>query len=253
MNIFKTKQVLGVVTKFFLFWLLLSILAGGMVLILSLPFGTHQKWVELPIFLEALFMCGWLFYLGDIWLDISFKAIASSIWDGKWNHFRVALKYFGIYLGLGTGAAAILAILIFGAKNYSQIGLSSVWLLQDPARVSDFVRINGFLKSSPADFSLYFLGACILAPLLEEVYFRQQLFTELRKYSGPMISILISSAIFGLFHHQMVYTTIIGVYLAYVFEKERNLSLNIILHSMINMFTICLWIIGWQLRPLLQR
>lgn len=88
-----------------------------------------------------------------------------------------------------------------------------------------------------AGFLTLVASTCILAPLLEELIFRRLFYVSLRARMGFASSLLISSAVFASVHFSPV-TFLYGLYLGYVFEKEQDLSVNIILHSLLNVIVI---------------
>lgn len=66
------------------------------------------------------------------------------------------------------------------------------------------------------------VSAVIAAPLLEELLFRGMIYKRLRDLCSAKTAILVSAAFFGIFHGnlvQFVYAFIIGIMLAFVYEK----------------------------------
>ena len=106
----------------------------------------------------------------------------------------------------------------------------------------DILRLTALSSSAPGGVALFLLSTCISAPIIEELFYRRLLFSELRKYFSFLISMLASSFIFGIFHASIVIAVINGAYLAYVYEKKESLPVNIILHSLLNLFSILLMV-----------
>lgn len=85
------------------------------------------------------------------------------------------------------------------------------------------------------------LSAAIIAPVLEELFFRGLIFKRLREYCKPWVAILISSLFFGAFHGnlvQFVYASIVGAMLAYTYEKYKTIYAPILFHIGANMLSV---------------
>jgi membrane protease YdiL (CAAX protease family) len=97
-----------------------------------------------------------------------------------------------------------------------------------------------FSKSQSYDF-YYLLGALIVAPVLEEIVFRNILLNSLLNNYRKKISIIISSLVFGLIHgspFQIIFTTVIGLFLGIIYAKEKNIAYAIIVHFFANLFVV---------------
>ena len=77
----------------------------------------------------------------------------------------------------------------------------------------------------------------IIVPITEALFFRGLIYGRLRQAMRPIVAILISSIVFGIFHGnvvQGVYAFLIGCTLALVYEKTDSLILSIFGHGLIN-------------------
>ncbi len=82
-----------------------------------------------------------------------------------------------------------------------------------------------------------FIVIVVLAPILEELFFRGFLFPAFIKKCGPIWAALISSAIFGLLHFQTnvsIYTFTLGLFLCYLYYKLKSVIPGIALHMLNN-------------------
>lgn len=82
------------------------------------------------------------------------------------------------------------------------------------------------------------LFMAILAPILEEIFFRKLVIDRLRRY-GDLPAILISGVIFGAIHgnfSQFFYALILGILFGAVYCRTGKLSVTIALHMFINFF-----------------
>jgi membrane protease YdiL (CAAX protease family) len=86
----------------------------------------------------------------------------------------------------------------------------------------------------------FFLIAAVLAPVYEEVIFRGLLYPALRRRVPRGASILISAAIFAIVHwspEQMPALFVLGLALAWLYERTGTLAAPIAFHASFNGFT----------------
>jgi len=82
-----------------------------------------------------------------------------------------------------------------------------------------------------------FILMVIAAPVLEELIFRGIILEGLLKKYSPLVSIIISSLLFGIAHFnpwQFVTGLIIGIFSGWVYYKTRSLMPSIIIHAAAN-------------------
>ncbi len=98
-------------------------------------------------------------------------------------------------------------------------------------------KMEGNLDGLLSDISfLMILTTVVLAPIFEELTFRYFTLNKLRKF-GDKTAILISAALFGLFHmnfEQAIYAFAIGLVFGYVACKTGNVIYTIGLHALVN-------------------
>lgn len=95
--------------------------------------------------------------------------------------------------------------------------------------------VQTMIEDSDLWIDLLFL--VILAPILEELFFRKLLCSKLLVL-GEGYAILISSVIFGLSHgnfFQFAYTALVGAVLAFIYVKTGRLIYTIIYHALLNL------------------
>ena len=84
----------------------------------------------------------------------------------------------------------------------------------------------------------FFVGA-VLAPIVEEIFFRGFLFQGFRQKYGWITAAFLSSAIFAAAHLDLVAlipTFILGCVLAYVYHRSNSVWPGVILHFLVNAF-----------------
>ncbi|MBE6666216.1 MAG: CPBP family intramembrane metalloprotease [Ruminococcaceae bacterium] len=88
---------------------------------------------------------------------------------------------------------------------------------------------------------IMFLSVGVLAPILEELFFRKLLIDRLRPF-GKIVSVFLPAFLFALFHMsatQIVYAFAIGAILAYLYYETGKYWLTVIIHAIFN------WISGF--------
>jgi uncharacterized protein len=83
----------------------------------------------------------------------------------------------------------------------------------------------------------FFTVGAILAPLVEEIFFRGFLFQGFRARYGWIPGLLLSSAIFGIAHLDpvaLIPTFILGCVLAFLYHRSNSIWPGVIFHVMIN-------------------
>lgn len=87
------------------------------------------------------------------------------------------------------------------------------------------------------------LATVISAPLLEEFLVRGLIYKRMKRWSSPLLAAIISSALFGLIHMnlvQFVYAFILGFMIALVYEKFENIWAPILFHFAANAVSIAI-------------
>lgn len=86
---------------------------------------------------------------------------------------------------------------------------------------------------------IHFLLAILIGPVIEEIIFRGFFYPPLRNRLGIIPALLISSAVFAVWHINIDVTlfiqiSLLGLLFAYFFERSCSLVPSIILHSSVN-------------------
>lgn len=192
------------------------------------PFG-----IELDPY-EAM-IPAFIFTAGLCWRVLAdFGVSARSAW-ADWQakagqDLRKALKYLAGY------GAVLLVMFAALMAVYALIGESFLGVMDKVAATSEAQTVSAkALSVSAFRYGLLLLGTCIIAPVAEELFFRRLVFTALRRRSGFWPSAFWSGLLFALFHGGGAPVTLpVGIYLAWVYERERRLPVNIMLHAMVN-------------------
>jgi hypothetical protein len=100
--------------------------------------------------------------------------------------------------------------------------------------------------------ALFLITGMFLAPLFEETIFRGFLFGGLRQRLGWRNAALLSSAIFGAMHLSFaafIPTFALGFLFAYLYQRSNSIWPGIILHTLLNSFSLCTLFMVTQYTP----
>lgn len=116
--------------------------------------------------------------------------------------------------------------------------------LFDFSKIYDYfsgVELKPFEFSESTNLSIIYRGISVLiiAPILEELFFRKFLFAEVLKKYSLTVSILVSSICFSVIHlpsyRNLLPTFIFGIIACLIYNKTRNIFHTIILHFLSNL------------------
>lgn len=139
-------------------------------------------------------------------------------------------------------------LLIAVVSMAAAIGLNNIILFLDLAKYSPGFQEAAEILFAPS-FGEQLIYSGILAPLVEEVIFRGGIFRLLRKKLSFLWGAVLSSLLFGIYHGnlvQFIYATLLGMLLAYVYEKYGSLKAPIVAHVAANVVVCMLtWVDGF--------
>lgn len=150
---------------------------------------------------------------------------------------RKAAGYFGGYILvlLGIGAVLLAAYYLFGSRAEAVMKP-----LSDENGVENGL-LKGIVLGSVPRLVVVLFSACVLTPVVEEVFFRRIVFAALRLKRGFWFSAFCSSLLFAFFHGLAAPVILpVGLYLCWAYERERRLPVTIFLHSLVNFSMITL-------------
>ncbi|CAH6874565.1 conserved membrane hypothetical protein [Vibrio chagasii] len=82
------------------------------------------------------------------------------------------------------------------------------------------------------------IDGVVISPVIEELLFRYLLFVIFRSVLGLTGAALLSSLIFASIHEWALYAFMSGVFLCWVFERYRRISVVIVVHAGHNLFIL---------------
>ncbi len=142
-------------------------------------------------------------------------------------------KLFG---GIGIGLTALLVIQPF------------LWLVENLERLAtkNQIPVQQILQVIAKTHSGWVLAlaavvAVVIAPMSEELLFRGFLQPALRRWTGRWLAIVLSAAFFAAAHmdlYAMPSLLVLGIALAYVYDRTRSLAAPVALHMAFNGLTL---------------
>jgi len=157
--------------------------------------------------------------------------------------FRIKLRKEGIDMAIFWGIIsmiAMFAIMFIIGLLLTFYGVN----LEESSNITDLDRIF----SLP---SIFFIVA--FQPIGEEIFFRGFLLDKINALAGRETAIVATSLLFGLAHltygniYPAIMTGILGLILAYMVVKTKNLTTAIVAHILFNVASVTLYIIGQSL------
>ncbi len=189
-------------------------------------------------------------------LSLVFSALAPSLFDRDWFSivfstlpmYAVAMPLSLLFFGIGKaetpregmrlsvpallGLLAICFGLSYAGSFLGNAANAILSLLRGEPVVN---RLQELTAATPLWANLLFCG--ILAPVLEEIFYRKLVIDRLRGF-GDLPAILISGILFGLIHGnfgQLFYAVAVGLLLGCVYVKTGRLRYTVGLHMAVNL------------------
>ena len=92
-----------------------------------------------------------------------------------------------------------------------------------------------------ANIALLIISVGVVGPIIEEIIFRGLIFNELKANMPTRTVVIVQAVLFGIFHMraiQMIYATLLGLFLGVVFVKTKTILAPIILHITYNITSV---------------
>ncbi len=180
-------------------------------------------------------------------LALSLVMIVLLRWDGYG-----ALGFRG-WRGLVAGAVAgLIALpLCFVQLQACQVLWNWLWP-QRPPPVHDALAAIGHNAWGTPGVAMVAVGAALIAPLSEELFFRGMLLQALwRRTGGPWLAIILSALLFASIHVAVPQTILplltLGLILGYVRVRYRSLAACVLAHALFNARTIAIALLNPQM------
>lgn len=121
---------------------------------------------------------------------------------------------------------------------------------------NNFILLSGIMNKSEAYIetaqSIYgasaivqLIGVGIFVPIMEEMVYRGLLYRRMREYLSFPVCMIGTALLFGIYHGnsvQLIYASVLGAFLAYLFEEFRSLKAPVLFHISANITSlVCSW------------
>ncbi len=208
-----TASMLGV-ASIFLLAIIFQLLIGTVVLLVS-PETVRADWYDwvismVPMYLLAMPLSLFFFGLGDA-EPPERKKLSAPVFLGL-----LAICFALTYAGNFLGTLVNFVLSLFTGQEMTN-------------------PVASMTTDSPLWANLLFIG--ILAPILEELFYRKLVIDRLRRF-GDLPAILLSGIGFGLIHgnfNQFFYAAILGCVFGYIYLRTGKIRYTIALHMSINL------------------
>lgn len=123
------------------------------------------------------------------------------------------------------------------------------------------IVVNPLEQYMPADRRIFddsawtLITVVFLAPIFEEIIFRNQLYNILRSNCSPLVAVLLSSLVFSAIHLEpvvLISGVVSGIVFSYAYLRTRSIFAPIILHMCNNALAYALTILSYNERSLLE-
>ena len=173
--------------------------------------------------LEAIALIGPVYWLGLRRKKYTWDAVGLHSPGGRWLTYAVII---GLVVIPGSGLIAILVQELLGLPP----GNPQLPFLA-PGGYTTFGAVGMFVFGG------------IIVPFAEELFFRGVLYLWLRQRFGVWTGLLVSSILFGILHGEIsvgVAAAVLGMVLAWTYEKSGSLWASVIIHILNNAAKILL-------------
>ncbi len=144
------------------------------------------------------------------------------------------IKYIWDVSVLKSGKTYLYLLIGFIVIALSQYLMLHVFSFESAAEQKEQLGSLGLQNSIQS--IIYVLSVAIITPVKEEILFRGILYRFLEKKYNFLVSIIISSFIFGILHGGLLITaTIMGMVFAMLYKKTQSIIPSIILHIVWNL------------------
>lgn len=176
---------------------------------------------------------GWMMILITLLCDMVLMA-----GFGTWYYFRERQYPFRPNYKSAFSLKNIGCIIVMGVLGqYASNLIATLTGVLIPSAMDSYEDLAQNFDLSTASPVLMILAVCIVGPIAEELVFRGMIFGKLRRAFSFWPAAIISGIMFGVFHMnimQGVYASVLGVLLAYVYEKTQTIFGSIFFHIVFN-------------------
>lgn len=196
---------------------------------------------------QQLFTPGELFTAETLLFALTYPIIVALLW---WASYREREQLTQLVLNVPAPSEVPQYIWLAVGMIISSIGLAYLVYYPLSFVAPDFVQ-RWFLDSPSLFYwdenghywlanTLAVMGAVIFAPVVEEFIFRGYLLNRWTLKFGAAPAVILSSALFGFLHNDMLGAFVFAVFQCLLYMKTRSLVGPIIVHFVNNVIAVCI-------------
>lgn len=144
-----------------------------------------------------------------------------------WSLEPLIYETMGLFIVSGILACVAIVISLFVSSEYVIAGNND----------------TSYVGSSIGEMLLILVCTVVAAPIIEEILFRGILLGALQRVMNVKAAVIVSSLIFGIMHRTSIITVVttacIGVLLACIYLRHKNLLNSMIVHGLYNFMASC--------------
>lgn len=150
---------------------------------------------------------------------------------------QLRTNYFTIKQKSAKEILAILAMIVLlgiSVQFFSSCILTTVLNLMPSVAEEYMNNLSAILEITPR----MLLQVCLIAPIIEELFFRGLIFSLMSKLLPFVFANVIQAIVFGIYHGnvvQAVYAFILGMFIGYILFITGSIVYTIVLHMSINL------------------
>ena len=156
---------------------------------------------------------------GATYLVLTVKELEQLLLPKKKEFYKISYYFLTILLGISISLFLNIFVALISVEKYS----------------TDYMKTAQIQYSIPLWQGILRYG--LIIPIIEELAFRGFLFTWLKKHMNWIVAAVFSSLVFGIYHGNVVqffYAFIMGMCLAWLYEKSHKLQIPILFHGSAN-------------------
>jgi sodium transport system permease protein len=161
-----------------------------------------------------------------------------------WLFARVSGQTFTNVVGFSRPRPrAVLGAALAGCSGWAAVAIVSEWILPVPKQMLEDLRKSLIPLDGSRGFVATLLLVAMSPAICEECLFRGPILRGLRTRMGSVAAVLITAALFGLFHldlYRLIPTTILGVLLGFIALESGSIVPSMVAHFCNNAVLITL-------------
>lgn len=208
---------------------LLLWMVGSIILLELFSYGVRHVWQDDSVIDEGYYIL--LYIIPLVWLLRKFCSHEISLTDLVF-YPKKGMPWVKIVL-----ISVLLLVLSMGTYFFLYYALSYVFptLTEEIINIDDTTEIMQKTSYPLLTYALEVFTTIILAPVIEEIFFRGVLLYRFSHKWGLRTAIVFSSVIFAIFHFDMIGGVFFGIFMSLLYIRYKTLLVPILVHFLNNL------------------